>query len=236
MKVSGKACMKYLKRSCGSRRDRDAEQQLEAWLVSYFAGDWWRRYVAVVKFVDEIGLSKASSRLGIPVELLYDWVERVKFSNQPTQTEKNARALAKKGLAHAKDFGWLDRTIPQRKRYRFEKDLREFLLSPEFLSKFCGGDEKLARQTLAKIKGRGLGSWFELLGIADVFRAHLGMKRRRSARKNLKKANKAKRAKAEEKRQLEKQRKREEKRQEQERIKRAMEKLNKPPASGRSYI
>ena len=34
MKIPGKACMKYLQRTCGSRRDRDAEKDLWKHLVS----------------------------------------------------------------------------------------------------------------------------------------------------------------------------------------------------------
>jgi len=218
MKVPGKACTKHIRQSSHSRRDPLAEQQLEAFLVSYFAGDGWEKVRGeVVKLVDEIGLSKASSRLGLPVELLYDWVERVKFSNQPAQTEKKAQALAKKGLAHAKDFGWFERKVPQRRR-RFEKNL------PEFFLWRCGGDDKQAKKELSIFKRRGVRA-HKLFPVADELNYWLRMKRKRSARKNLKKANKAKRQKAQLKRQREKQRKQEEKRRENERINRAHAKL-----------
>jgi len=171
MKVPGKACKKYIRRSSHYRWDKLAEQQFKAWLVP----DWMK---AAVRLVDEIGLSRASSQLGIPVERLYDWVERVKFNKE----------WAKNALAHAKEGGWLDRKVPQRPE-RFEKKLREFLLSR------CDGNEKLAKQALAIIKNRGLGT-FEMFTIADEMKDWERTKRRDSAKKNWDKALASKKQKA----------------------------------------
>lgn len=136
MEIPGKACMKYLRRTAGSRRDRDAEKDLWKHLVSR-------------------GLD---------------------------------RKMAKKALSHAINNGLLDRKI-LRRRDRFEEALREFFLW------FYGGNEKLARQTPANIKNRGLGE-LELFTLSDELNDFLRIKRRRRAKENWQKALRSKNQKA----------------------------------------
>jgi hypothetical protein len=99
--------------------------------------------------------------------------------------------------------------------------------------------EAWAKKAFAQIKGRGLGE-LEMFIITDLYEEWLPAgwpeAKKKRERENLKKANEAKRQKAELERQREKQRMQEEKRLEKERINRALENLDKPPRQVRYYI
>jgi hypothetical protein len=102
----------------------------------------------------------------------------LRYHRNSGQTEKDAQELAEKGLAHAKEGGWLERkiSIPQRAD-RFEKKLRKFFLWR------CGGNEKEAKKAFSIFKHRGVGE-YELFTVCEEMKDWQRTERRPGAKEN----------------------------------------------------